>query len=143
MVTAVAKQSNQRHFIFVTLWQWDLWKTFSILDCGVLTWNLLISSSLDTKVIFFKRDGAGAAFIDWGVIQFESWVCLVSEVRTTTEWARAHPASFLQDHHLFQTALLTPLTPSAEPWLLWGQPIIAEGQINLHSYFQPILCFSK
>lgn len=64
MVTAVAKQSNQRHFIFVTLWQWDLWKTFSILDCGVLTWNLLISSSLDTKVIFFKRDGAGAAFID-------------------------------------------------------------------------------
>ena len=63
-VTAEAKQSNQRHFIFVALWQWDLWKTFSILDCSVLTWNLLISVSLDTKVIFFKRDGTGAAFID-------------------------------------------------------------------------------
>lgn len=106
-----SKAKNQRHFIFVALWQWDRWKTFSVLDCGVLTWNLLISISLDRKVIFFNRDGIGAAFIDWGVIQFESWVCLISEVHTTNEWARAHPPSFLQDRHFVPNSTTDSIHP--------------------------------
>lgn len=32
-----SKAKNQRHFIFVALWQWDLWKTFSVLDwCSLM-----------------------------------------------------------------------------------------------------------